>query len=87
LPGQSDRHTIDPAINNAADSARFCASTPDVRVDISGVDYEKIERDVCSGIFDIGISSLGAMAGYACTKLFSDPFGVICRGDHLLARD
>jgi len=58
-----------------------------VWIDISGADFEKIERDVCSEIFDIGVSSLGAMAGYACTTLFSDPFGVICRGDHLLARD
>ena len=66
---------------------RLRAIKPDVRIDISGADHEKIERDVCSEISDTDISSLGGMAGYACTKAFSDPFGVIWRRDQLLARD
>ncbi|NNL18610.1 MAG: LysR family transcriptional regulator [Boseongicola sp.] len=65
----------------------FVQSHPDVRVDISDADSAKIEQDIRAEDADIGISSLGPIEGYDCTKLFSDRFGVICRGDHRLARD
>jgi len=70
----------------------FLQDHPDVRVDISDADSEKIEHDIRTEAADIGITSLGPVQGYDfqgydCTKLFSDPFGVICRGDHPLARD
>ena len=66
---------------------RFVASHPDVKVEISDADSAKIEQDIRAEAADIGITSLGPVQGYDCTKLFSDRFGVICRGDHRLARD
>ena len=65
----------------------FVRAHPDVRVDISDADSSKIEQDIRAEVADIGITSLGPIQGYDCTKLFSDRFGVICRGDHRLARD
>jgi len=65
----------------------FVAAHRDVRIDISDADSSKIEQDIRAEAADIGISGLGAIQGYDCTKLFSDRFGVICRGDHRLARD
>lgn len=65
----------------------FVQSHPDVRVDISDADSVKIEQDIRAEAADIGITSLGPVQGYDCTKLFSDRFGVICRGDYRLARD
>ena len=65
----------------------YVQSHPDVRIDISDADSAKIGQDIRAEAADIGISSLGPIEGYDCTKLFSDRFGVICRGDHKLARD
>ncbi len=65
----------------------FLEAYPDVRVDIRDADSDMIEQAVKSEAVDIGITSLGALAGYDSTRLFSDPFGVICRADHSLARD
>ncbi|WP_245813767.1 LysR family transcriptional regulator [Boseongicola aestuarii] len=66
---------------------RYVQAHPDVRIDIRDADSAQIEQDIRSEAADIGISSLGPVEGYECTKLFSDRFGVICRGDHRLARD
>lgn len=66
---------------------RFVQGHPDVRIDISDTDSAQIEQDIRSEVADIGISSLGPIQGFDCARLFSDRFGVICRGDHRLARD
>lgn len=65
----------------------FVEAHPDVRVEIRDAESAAIESAILSEDVDIGITSFGALPGYESTLLFSDPFGVICRADHPLARD
>lgn len=66
---------------------RYVQAYPDVRADISDADSAQIKQDIRAEVADNGVSSIGPIQGFDCTKLFSDRFCVICRGDHRLARD
>ena len=66
---------------------RFAAAIPEVQIDIRDMDSAAILEELRHERADIGIGTLDPIEGMARTELFSDPFGVVCRKDHALARD
>lgn len=66
---------------------RFMQSHPKLRIDMADMDSAAVHQDLQAERADIGLASIGALHGFDCQPLFSDRFGVICRRDHLLARD
>lgn len=66
---------------------QFTKTHPKVQIDMRDMDSASIARELSRGRADIGIGTLGAIEGMTRTELFSDAFGVVCRKDHLLARD
>ncbi len=67
--------------------ARFTKAFSDVQVDVRDMDSGAIAAELEREQADIGIGSLAPIEGMARVELFSDPFGVVCRKDHPLARD
>lgn len=65
----------------------FRTQHPDVELHLSDKDTAAVLADIRSGQADIGLASSGEIPGFPAQRLFSDPFGVICRHDHPLARD
>lgn len=66
---------------------RFLKDHPDVRIDMADMDSAAVHQDLRADRADIGLASIGALPGFDAHRLFTDPFGVICRRDHPLARD
>lgn len=65
---------------------RFIAAHPQVRIDLSDSDSATVQRELAAERADIGLASLGPMPGLDRQLLFTDPFGLVCRADHRLAR-
>lgn len=66
---------------------RFCQKYPEVQIDIRDMDSAAIARDLEHERADIGIGTLPKIEGMSRVELFSDPFGVVCRKDHSLAKN
>jgi DNA-binding transcriptional LysR family regulator len=65
----------------------FLGRYPDVHVDIRDMDSAAVMAEMKAERADIGLAGAGALPGFDCTRLFADPFGVVCQADHPLARD
>ncbi|MEM7733479.1 MAG: LysR family transcriptional regulator [Pseudomonadota bacterium] len=63
----------------------FMARHPEVQIDLRDADSIAVEEDLRNERVDIGLASIGPVAGYERQKLLSDPFGVICPAAHPLA--
>lgn len=66
---------------------RFLRAHPDVHVDVRDMDSATVQAEISHERADIGMAGAGALAGFDCTRLFADRFGVVCRADHPLARN
>ena len=66
---------------------RFLRDHPDVHVDVRDMDSAAVQAEITHERADIGMAGAGALAGFDCTRLFADRFGVVCRADHPLARN
>lgn len=66
---------------------QFKAHHPDVRLHLGDKDTCGVLADLRTGQADLGLASSAAITDFPTHRLFSDPFGVICRRDHPLARD
>lgn len=64
---------------------QFMADHPEVQIDLRDADSRAVEEDLRNERADIGLASLGPVAGFERRKLLSDPFGVICPAEHPLA--
>jgi len=65
---------------------RYLKDHPNVRIDMADMDSTAVHQDLQAERADIGLASIGALQGFDCHPLYSDPFGVICRRDHPLAQ-
>lgn len=65
----------------------FLRARPDVQIDLRDMDSPSVEQEMRAERADIGLASLGHIAGLDRRLLFADRFGVVCRADHDLARD
>lgn len=65
----------------------FLAQRPKVRIEVRDMNSAAVQAAVQQGHADIGLASIGPVAGLDRRKLFSDPFGVVCRADNRLAQD
>lgn len=65
---------------------RFMARYPDVHVEMRDMTSANVQLALSRDEVDIGIGTLGTAPGLALRRLFSDPFGVICRPDSALAQ-
>ncbi len=63
----------------------YSALYPDVAIELRDLDSAGVLAELEADRADIGIASLSERAGFERFKLFSDPFGVVCRADHPLA--
>lgn len=66
---------------------RYIADHPAVRVDMRDADSAAIEQELRAEGADIGLASLGPIAGFDRRRILSDRFGVVCRADHPLTAD
>jgi len=66
---------------------RFMADHPKIRIEIQDMNSAAVQRELEGERADIGLASIEPAAGLEHYKLFSDPFGVVCRSDHPLAKD
>jgi len=66
---------------------RFMVAHPKIRIDIRDMNSASVQRELERERADIGLASIEPVAGFERYKLFSDPFGVVCRSDHRLAID
>lgn len=66
---------------------RFTRAYPDVQVDVRDMDSVAIASELARERADIGIGTLAPIDGMSRVELFRDPFGVVCRKDHPLARN
>lgn len=66
---------------------QFMNRHPDVQIDLRDADSITVEEDLRNERVDIGLASIGPVAGYGRQKLLSDPFGVICPAEHPLASE
>ena len=66
---------------------RFLISHPNVQIDIRDMDSQSVHQEMRAERADIGLAGIGALLGFPSEPLFRDPFGVVCRADHPLARD
>jgi DNA-binding transcriptional LysR family regulator len=65
----------------------FLADRPGVAVDLRDMATPDVHAALQDERADIGLASAGPVRGLDGRKLMSDPFGVVCRNDHPLARD
>jgi DNA-binding transcriptional LysR family regulator len=65
----------------------FIAKRPHVRIELRDMNSAAVQRELQHERADIGLASIGPTAGLERRKLFSDPFGVVCRADNRLAQD
>lgn len=64
----------------------FMARHPGVHIDMRDMNSAAVQQDLMQDRADIGLASLGPIAGLDRQHLFADPFGVVCRRDNPLAR-
>ena len=65
----------------------FIAARPNVRIEMRDMNGAAVQTELQQERADIGIASIAPTAGLERQKLFTDPFGVVCRADNRLARD
>lgn len=65
----------------------FIARRPNVRIERRDMNSAEVQRELQDERADIGLASIGPVAGLERKRLFSDPFGVVCRADNRLAQD
>ena len=65
--------------------ATFLAAHPQVTLDMRDMDSNTVLHAIENDEADIGIATAPQHSIWAQKKLFSDPFGLVCRGDHPLA--
>ena len=65
----------------------FLADHPGVRIEMHDMNSAAVQRELLNERADIGLASIGPAPGLERQKLFTDPFGVVCRADNRLARD
>lgn len=63
---------------------RFMVRHPDVRIDLRDADSLTVEDDLRNERADIGLATIGPVAGFQRRKFLSDEFGVVCPTDHPL---
>ena len=63
---------------------RFMAQHPDVCIDLRDADSLTVEDDLRNERADIGLATIGPVAGYQRRKFLSDAFGVVCPVQHPL---
>ncbi len=66
---------------------RFLEAHPNVQIDIRDMDSQSVLNELQAERADIGLAGIGPLIGFNSAPLFRDPFGVVCRADHSLARD
>ncbi len=66
---------------------RFIARHPKVRIDVRDMNSAAVQQDLLHERADIGLASIGRVPGLQRSRLFADPFGVVCRADNPLAQD
>ena len=84
------RLAVTPSVANAILPKiiqKFVQKHPKIQIDIRDMDSVAIADELKRERVDIGIGTLPELDGMNRTKLFSDPFGVVCRTDHPLAQD
>lgn len=64
----------------------FMQRHPHVRIDLRDTDSTKIEDDLRNQRADIGLASIGPLAGYQRRLLLSDQFGVVCKAEHPISK-
>lgn len=65
--------------------ARFRAERPDVRLEISDIDSERVRRRVRLDEADIGIISAASQDGADGVAILQDDLGIVCRADGAIA--
>jgi len=60
---------------------------PGVSIEMIDTDSRSVQRELVSERADIGMASLGPIAGFERELAFTDAFGVVCPVDHPLARN
>lgn len=65
----------------------FIAMRPNVRIELRDMNSAAVQQELQQERADIGLASIGPTPGLERQKLFSDPFGVVCRADNRLAQD
>lgn len=66
---------------------KFRETAPDVRLELRDTDSEMVATAVRTGSVDCGIASLSlASNDLICELLLEEPFGLVCRPDHPLAK-
>ena len=67
--------------------AELTAQVPEMRIHVRDLNCSAVKRRVSAGEVDFGVASVGeAEPELAFEPLLTDPFGVVCRDDHPLAR-
>ena len=65
----------------------FRETAPNVRLELRDTDSETVAASVRNGSVDCGIASLStASSDLDCQLLLEEPFGLVCRADHPLAK-
>ena len=64
----------------------FMAKHPGINVDMRDMNSADVQQEMLNERADIGLASMGPVAGLERKKLFSDLFGVVCRSDSRLAQ-
>ena len=66
---------------------RFLDTHQNVQIDLRDMDSQSVHQEMRAERADIGLAGIGPMSGVDAVPLFRDPFGVVCRADHPLAKD
>ena len=66
--------------------AEFLDARPGVAVDLVDTDSRSVHAMVADGTVELGIAGASADRGLSFAPLFRDPFRVVCRAEHPLAR-
>lgn len=66
--------------------AKFTAENPRISIEVRDMNSVSVLRELSADRADIGMSSIPPSNDFFSTRLFSDPFGVVCRKDHPLAK-
>jgi len=66
---------------------KFREAAPNVRLELRDTDSEMVATAVRNGSVDCGIASLSSASNdLLCERLLEEPFGLVCRLDHPLAK-
>jgi len=65
----------------------FLCAHPNLQLDMRDMTSAAVQQELERDRADVGIASIGPVPGLDRHRLFSDPFGVVCRADHRMAKD